>query len=300
MIGRRRKAILGYESYLKQTEPYFNATKKAFPHLIREITALARAVSIPLPEIFFLNNLEVYNLYDSAQNNGHCTIAVSFNGNGAVVGHNEDWHISSQDNLYILKATIGDVSFLGLQYLGVPGDSAMVNNWGLVQCINDLSGKVQRGIPKNFIARAVLECRSLDEAEHLIRSHACASGFNHVLVQNNEVRNIEVSGNKIGLECVFKKPYVHTNHFLTAEMAGEKEMDIPSSQARYRRAKELVKNNMNVQDMIRLLSDSEDVNFPICRPQETIGSALLLPKQQKAFFCYGHPCQNQYFEYSLT
>jgi hypothetical protein len=174
-----------------------------------------------------------------------------------------------------------------------------MNNYGLVQCINDVYQTKQIGVPKNYIARAILEVKSLDEAEILIRNTPKASGFNHVLAQGNEIRNIEIAGNSIGIQKVIDKPYTHTNHYLTDELKSLEAFHTKSSEERYKRASELLKDNLSVQDIKNILSDTKNQEFPICRPDETIGSAIFMPSELKAYFCYGHPCAGVYKEFFI-
>ncbi len=295
-ILKRKRTIPNYDQYIEQTRPYFDITQKYFPHLIGELDSIAKAAEISLQDLFFVNNREVFESFSLV---GHCTIAVSFGSDGAIVGHNEDWAIEELDDLYVLKATIGETTFLGLQYFEALGVSATMNNWGLVQCINDLSGSAQIGVPKNFIARAILECKTLDEAEDIIRKTPNASGFNHVLVQGDEIRNIEISGNDIAVEKVLKKNYVHTNHFLSLEMQTKSSLTVPSSIPRYNRAKELIRDGMTRKDMIELLSDKGNREFPICRQDETIGSVICIPKLNEVWICYDNPAVGEFKKYTL-
>lgn len=293
-ISARRNRILDYEGYLRRTEPYFNAVKETFPNLIDELTATAKASGVSVADYFSINNREVA----VSEKNDHCTVAVSFGEKGAIVGHNEDWENASPNALYILKATIGETTFLGLQYkVAVPGVSATMNNWGLVQCINDLNTESQIGVPKNFVARAILECKTLDEAEEVIRKTKKASGFNHVLVQGREVRNIEIAGDKIGVERVLGKPYIHTNHYLTPELKPFETSHTKSSEKRYKRGMELIKPNMEIPEMEALLSNTENKEYPISRKDATLGSFVAVPEDQKVYICYGPPDKGKYIKY---
>lgn len=302
-IEKRKVEIPNYESYLEKSKEYFNFTKSIFPNLIVETEAIAKAAGVGVVDYFFVNNRETYDeaeLYDKreAVNPDHCTIVVGFGKDGLIVGHNEDWSIDAQDNIYILKATIGDVSFIGLNYkTAMVGVAASMNSYGLVQCINDLYQTNQFGVPKNYLARAVLECRTLDEAESLIRDTKRASGFNHVLAQGNEARNIEIAGDKMAVEKVVKKPYVHTNHYTSLEMQSLEKFHTKSSEARYGRAKELLKDSMEFEDIKNLLSDTNNSEFPICREDATIGSVIAIPGKQEFWASYGHPCKNEYIKY---
>lgn len=304
-IEKRQQTLENYSSYIEKIPPFYRAAKNAFPQLIEELEAIAQAARVQVNDYFLFNCREIYDvslawdLQDQAKSD-HCTIAVSFNKNGAIVGHNEDWSIKEIDELYVLKATTADTTFLGLNYaINLPGDSAAMNNWGLVQCINDLHSDPQIGVPKNFLARAVLECKNLNEAEVLIKNTNRASGYNHVLVQDNQVRNIEIANHSLAVEQKTNQPYVHTNHYLSKELQPLEKFRTNSSEQRYQRAKQLVRNNMTKEEMIALLSDKTNPKYPICRATATIGSVVLLPKQKEVWICYDHPCAGEFVRYTL-
>ncbi|KKS95918.1 MAG: hypothetical protein UV71_C0002G0028 [Microgenomates group bacterium GW2011_GWC1_43_13] len=296
VIESRQKRIAGYDDYLRQTEPFFLAAKEKFPDLIEEITEVARAADVGIADYFFLNNREVGPKGDS----DHCTVAVSFGDNGAVIGHNEDWDGTAPDSLYILKATIGDTTFTGLQYKAlIPGVAVTTNNWGLTQCINELNQTVQTGVPKNFVARAIIECKTLDEAESIILNTRKASGYNHVLIQGQEIRNIEIAGDKIAVEKIKGKPYVHTNHYLSLSLKSLEKFHTKSSITRYNRAKELIKPGMTAVEMETLLSDKRNKKFPISRNGATLGSFVALPQEKKVYINYGPPGKGKFKKYHL-
>lgn len=302
-IKIRRSNIPNYNSYLDRSREYFDYTKQIFTNLITETESIAQASGVDVIDYFFINNRETYDdaeQYDKQQavNPDHCTIAVGFGKDGAIVGHNEDWSIEEADNLYILKATIGDTSFIGLNYkTAIAGVSASMNSWGLVQCINDLYQTNQFGVPKNYLARAILELKTLDEAERLTRNTKRASGFNHVLVQGNEVRNIEIAGDQMAVEKAINSSYVHTNHYVSDELKHLEKFHTGSSEERYKRAAELVKNIQIKDDMQILLSDTQNKEYPICRSEETIGSVIAIPSKNEFWACYGHPCAGDYIKY---
>lgn len=304
-ISKRRKDIKDYESYLPKSLECLEITKKFFPSLIIESDAIAKAADVPLIEFFFINNREVYDEaeeWDKKQsvNPDHCTVVAGFDNGKLIIGHNEDWSLEALDEIYILKATIGETTFIGLNYtVAVAGLSASMNNFGLVQCINDIYQTNKIGVPKNYVARAILEAKTLNEAEGIIKSVPRASGFNHVLAQGDEVRNIEIAGDSIGIQKVVEKPYVHTNHYLTEELKSLEKFHTKSSEERYKRANALLKENMTVDDIKSILSDTQNKDYPICRADETIGSAIFIPSELKANFCYGHPCAGKFIEYSI-
>lgn len=297
IVASREKRIVDYKDYLKRTEPYFKATEERFPDLIDEITGIADAAGVSVAEYFALNNREVGKKIDS----DHCTVAVSFGSGGAVIGHNEDWDGATPDALYILKATIGGTTFMGLQYKAlIPGVAVTTNSWGLTQCINELNQTSQIGVPKNFVARAAIECKTIDAAEALILNTKKASGYNHVLIQGHELRNIEIAGDKIAVDRIAERPsYVHTNHYLSLGLKSLEKYHTKSSIARYERAKELIKADMTVTEMEALLGDRRSKKFPISRSGATLGSFVSVPDEKKVYICYGPPDKGEYKEYKI-
>lgn len=301
-LYERRRSLPGYYDYLGRANAFFLETQKTFPHLISELEGIAEGAGEPLEEIFFANAPEVYGIYDYDELGtyyDHCTTVASPTADGLIVGHNEDEE-GSIDYLYILKATIGNNTFLGLCYvLEVPGTGMAINNSGLIQAINNLYSDCRFGIPRSFIARAMLECRSLDEAQSLAHRVKQASGYNHFLVKDNILLNIEMAGKRLSIEKIIDKPYAHTNHFISPTMERFEKNDWPGTRRRLKRVNELLRPDMTKEEIASLLSDTQDQEFPICSPKETIGSALVLPKENAVWFCYGRPCDGEYKKYTI-
>jgi hypothetical protein len=47
------------------------------------------------------------------------------------------------------------------------------------------------------------------------------------------------------------------------------------------------------------LSDRKNNEFPISRPDATLGSFIAIPDERKLFICYGAPTGGKYKEYKL-
>jgi len=308
VIEDRKHYIRSYQSRLNETLPYIKEAKQAFPQYVEEMEGMAEGADVPFIDLFFHNTPEVYDRTrewdrEQAQTEDHCTIAVSFRERGALIGHNEDWSIESLDELYVLKATINGTTYLGLNYATFfIGCSATLTSNGLAQCINELHEDGHIGVGKYIVARAVLDSKTLDDAENLIKNTHRASGYNHVLVQDNEVRDIETAGHDIDVEKNISRPYAHTNHFLSKRMQ-QYEQDEAShhknSYERLARATQLVRNDMTEDQMIALLSDTKNPLYPICREDATIGSVLIEPEQKLIKVCYGPPNRGTFTTYTL-
>lgn len=308
VISDRKHYIRKYQERLSQTGLYIKETKKTFPHLILELEGMAEGADVPFVDLFFHNTPEIYDRTlewdrEQAQMNDHCTIAVSFAERGPIIGHNEDWAIESLDELYILKATVNGTTYLGLNYATfLIGCSATLTSNGLVQCINELHQESHVGVGKYFLARAVLDCQTLDEAAACIKGTHRSSGYNHVLVKDKEMMDVETAGMDMDIERFSSRPYAHTNHFISNHMTVfEKDAAThhKNSYERLRRANELVRNDMTMADMIALLSDTKNSLYPICREDATIGSVILEPLQKKIHVCYGPPNRGTFVPYTL-
>lgn len=305
----RKTHIRKYDQYREKIQPYFQIAREKFPDYIEELTGICEGANVPVPDLFFHNTGETHDYFlevsrQKAETEDHCTVVVSRSKEGSIIGHNEDWAIESIDELYILKATIGNLCFIGLNYASyIPGISATLNSYGLVQCINEIHQTTRIGVPKNFIARAVIECPTIDHAVNLIQSTPRASGYNHVLVQGKELCDIEIAKYEIDVERRIVSPYVHTNHFISKRMQkyeNDWTAHVKNSHARYIRAKELIKPIMDASDMQYILSDIRDPLYPICRKDATIGSVIIEPSKKVFTVCYGPPCLGgEYRSYTL-
>lgn len=295
-LAKIKARVPNCQSFINQTSSYLDTVRRFFPEVFNELKGVAQGAGIECQEYMLMNASELL----VCDYHEHCTTAVSFGPDGAVIGHNEDWLDDEMENLYILKATIGEVSFLCLDYATyLPGSAASMNSWGLVQCINDLSQKPHAGVPKYVLARAVLSCKTLQEAEALVAKTPRASGFNHVLVQGGEVWNFEIASEDLAVERISGRAFIHTNHVLSQKMKPYETGASASSLARYQRAKELITNDMTVTKMQALLSDTQNSRYPICRPAETLGSVIIVPEKREMYVCCGHPCAGTYKKYTL-
>lgn len=300
-----RTNLPNYPRFLSRNLPYLKATQQTFPELIEELIGVSTGAGITPEDYFFLTNPDLQlaaapYLHQLHLDGDHCSTLVSFNRDGAVIGHNEDFDPVMQDDLYLLKATVDGVTVFGLQYITeMIGTSASINNFGLVQCINELHSEYRIGLPKNFIARAVLQCRTIEAAEELITRVKHASGFNHVLIQGDKITNIEVAGPKIAVTHFDHQPFAHTNHYLSPELKESEKYHTASSRHRFRRLAALVHPDMSLQDVESVLRDHHHAKHTICRHDHTLGSIIFQPALNTAHVCYGRPCEGQYLSYSL-
>lgn len=272
-------------------------TQSYFSQYIEELRGMADGAGLPMEELFLSNTREL-GYFESSADADHCTVIAVPSDDGYLVGHNEDWEADALDHLYILDATIEGVKIFGLGYDFVNtiiGDSVAINQFGLVEAVNELSHTdTHIGVPKAFIARAVIDCKTLEETEEIIKTIPRRSGFNHFLVQEKRLLNMETSAKEYAVEKMESTKYLHTNHYVTNLKRIDKGNAI--SEARFAKVQKLLPTANSVEDMKRALSDTHEPK--VCR-DETIGSVIFdIPKKQ-ALVAYGQPTQDSYVEYSL-
>jgi hypothetical protein len=224
---------------------------RAFPALVMELKGYAEGAGASFEDLWTLCLEEEYEYVDK------CTTIVT-NG-GKLTGHNEDWDISAQDGLCVLKKSIGSLTILELFYLNTLGGNAIsINSHGIVQAINSLPiYKHQDGIPRNIMARWVSQARSLKEAVQGLLSHKRSSGYHHTLVDL-------IEGASLSIECSARKayatkpvlPFVHTNHYIAQAYAFEEEdEDRLDSRMRYQLALKKAMPHMSETSLKELLGD---------------------------------------------
>lgn len=277
-----------FSEKIRATKPYLELAQKRFPQYVLELEGMSKGAGVPFDELFLANVQEVID--DNPYEAMRCTvIAVPQNG-GWLVGFNEDWLPESLPHLYLFDVTIEGVRLFGLGYAyELISTSIAINSHGLLQAINELpSPDVHIGVPKNFIARALLDCTTFDEAKKLIQSVPRGGAFNHALLLGEELLDIEYTADVLGTEYIVKEKYVHTNSYIVLPKA-----PVPNSISELRRDKIMSRfgNIHTVEDLKTILSDRETP--PVCRP-ETIGSVIFDTVKRVVYVAYGQPTPDGY------
>lgn len=286
-----------YQRRLAESRPFQEQTLKYFPQYMDELRGMADGAQVVFDDLFLSNNREVADFDPFILDPNHCTIIAVPRGNSYLLGHNEDWDASSLPLLYLIDATINGTKIFGLNYANnILGDAVSVNGYGLVQAVNELFHQdEQLGVPKNFIARAILDCRTLEEAEKIMKNIPRAAGFNHVLVQGQRLWNIESSAKEYVIEKVENEKYVHTNHYITELARIDK--GNPESKQRYEKVKQHLSATNSVAEIKQLLSNRND---PCICKENTIGSVVIDIPNKVAHIAHGQPTPESYVEYSLA
>lgn len=254
------------------------ATLREFPRYFRELEGIADGAGLALDEIFLWNcrgDLRGLDpaLDDGAMDDGGCT-TVLLPGDRAVIGHNEDGGADLAGLCFLCRAEPDDgPGFTAFCYPGMrPGHAFGVNSLGLVQTINNIRPRdLTIGVPRHVIARAVLDCRGLDEAVALLRRGDRAAGFHHALGQAGDPRLLSVEAPASGCTVVeAQKPMAHANHLVGDAFCGLAQDCQPSSEARQARADALLAGGAN--DPLAILFDRGNPALPILRDGNEAGN----------------------------
>jgi len=198
-----------------------------------------------------------------------------------LIGHNEDGDPYLLHKCWIVDVTIGGTGgrktqdegsgedktdgeggtdgcgYVSFYYPGsLPGHAFGFNRHGLVQTINNVRVARPRadGVPRVFLTRAVLDCRTLDEAVSVLCAAPRASGFHHTLACVGDPRILSVEAVCSACSVLHvRHAFGHSNHVVHN---GLREVDqqviTPSSASRQRRIDELASHLRSRCDVKRL------------------------------------------------
>jgi hypothetical protein len=256
------------------------ATARSYPGFLRELEGIAQGAGLSFDEIFLWNCRGDLRDLDAGLDDSGCTTVMIPGGTTpgtATIGHNEDGG-AALAGLCFLSQVEPDVGpgFTAFCYPGMlPGHAFGVNRFGLVQTINNIRPHdLTVGVPRHVICRAVLDCRTLDEALALLQRTDRAAGFHHALAQAGDSRLLSVEAPASGCTVVeVKSPLAHANHLL-ADCHGKLEQDCqPSSVARQERAEAMIASGaLEDGDPLAILFDRADPALPILRNGDEEGN----------------------------
>ncbi|QEG32948.1 C45 family autoproteolytic acyltransferase/hydolase [Bythopirellula goksoeyrii] len=270
-LNEERKGKV-WSEYVRRSREYLTPTEKVFPELVAELKGYAHGAGTSFEELWTLNLLD--ELTQDVQEK--CTTFVT--NNGFLVAHNEDWSADAEDELCVLKRTIGDATTLELFYVNTLGGNAIsINSHGILQAINSLNHyDHQMGIPKCVVARWLSDTSAPERDLEMLGRLRRASGFHHVIVNS--------LGNVWSVECSAKShiittpaiPFVHTNHYLMPEMAVlEGNSNRFGTFGRLSRASENVSETMSIEKARKILGDSSQGKRRSIHSNRTIGGMIV-------------------------
>jgi isopenicillin-N N-acyltransferase-like protein len=275
-----------------------------------EIESIAEAADVDPLWIYAINSRsEIMSNMDDGST--ECT-ALYFN-NPPVLGQNWDWAADFEDLAFIMRLTKPDGhKILQITEPGMIGKIGF-NNSGIGVCLNFLSVDDELdGLPIHIILRAMLDCKSIEEARNLAKNVGNGQSGNILIGdKNGKYQDIEFGGSEVYLLNVEDNHFVHTNHFLRNENLNSNPDLLQSSFNRFKMATNFVKGHKtySLEFMKSILLDDTDPELPICRKyipgrvKEKVGTVctiLMDLNQQVMHVTKGSPLHNPFTEISLS
>jgi len=319
-----------YERLQRQLLPFFRTStgenyyqaflalhRGRFPAYLSELEGIAEGAKRPFEEVFLVNlrgefaGLMPPDCRTADTPVQGCTDCLVLSAESALIGHNEDGSPASLGRLYVVTVTPADgPAFSALSYPGfLPGNAFGFNQAGILHTVNHVPPRpIKVGLSRHFLARSLLDARSLDEAIDNITASDRASGFNYNIGSLPERRmvSVEVAPDRHHVHEV-RGCYTHTNHYIELN---EQQQEISlSSRKRLERSLALVRATPAAEagDVLALLGNRDDGDYPIYRDaappdaDATLCSALYdLDGRELRIYC-GHPVQapEKYVKFSL-
>lgn len=226
------------------------AAAASFPEFVQEIEGMADAAGIDF-ETLLIWNCRGDLAFTGDHPDGCTTVLLPGKNGHHTIAHNEDGPFDLLENgFWLIAKPEHGINFESFLYPGMlPGHTLGVNERGLVQTINNIQPHdLKAGVPRHFIARAVLDCETLKDALSVLKRDDRASGFHHSLMQTNDTRLLSVEAPASGCHIEnITAPYVHTNHLIHPKFSDIPASVSPSSLARLERARELISQGMTTE-----------------------------------------------------
>ena len=300
-----------YASYLK-------LHWQRFPGYMRELEGIAEGAQRPFEEIFLVNlRGELSGLISPAPEAGEpadqgCTDCLMCTAESALIGHNEDGSPAAASRMYVLKVNLNDgLAFSALSYPGfLPGNAFGFNAAGILHTADHVAPQpIKMGAGRHFLARSLLDARTLEEAVKRITVADRASGFTYNIgsLSDRKILSIEVSPERHYIHEV-QGCYTHTNHYI--QLNDQQQEITPSSQIRLKRSRALGRtaSDADTRYILSVLGNQTDRDYPIYRnaspPDDnaTLCSALYDLDNRSLKIFNDHPLQQpeSYVEMELS
>jgi len=301
-------SILNSETGKSRSRELYQLTQRYFPHLLDEIRGIADGADIDFNAFWAMTIKSELGALEPEPPG--CSTIVYNSENKKWLFHNEDGHTAYHDIMFTVKVhPPSGVSFVSLIYPGIlTGNGPSLNSAGIVQTTNYIGSITSEiGLPRYVIGRAILEAKSLKEAEKIAMMHPRAYPYHHNLASFPEKKFLSVE--TVPGTAESKSPrgiFIHTNHLLyktTMQYEYEdQKYKTTSSLSRYgvlAEQTQLLKDRSDLQpeDFLNILASHERAPYSPCRHPEgnvegqTLGTAFFDLNKGEFRLYKGNPCE---------
>jgi hypothetical protein len=285
-IGRRFRAEIlrtldGHEGLNTRFMPYSRTPagraryqrlvalhRSRYPEFFSELEGVAEGAAVPFEKLFLINLRGEYRRFTSGDVEFGCSTCSLVSSDTAAFGHNEDGLALYRGQTYLVKAGPQDKPvFVAFCYPGfLPGNAFGYNDAGICFSANNVQPfRAREGVGRHFIARSLLESRSLPEAIAAVHPPDRAYGFNYTIgsLRERRIVNVEVTPDDVAVTEI-RGPYFHANHYV--ELGTVEQEIAESSRKRYQRGTRCILEDRvkSKEDILTVLRDVEGP-LPILR-----------------------------------
>lgn len=301
---------VSWESGLEMNRPFEKEARQALPDVFDELCGIAVGAGVSARDLFLMNSLEeIEGLTDLKKKREHCTsitmLGAHMRDGRPRIGHNEDWVWFDTEFVLAVRARPANApAFLSITYGGLLPNYG-VNEHGFAQvCDSQVATDERVGVPRLFVARAVLQSKSVDAAMRTIGSFKRSGGYNHVLMDaRGHAVNFETTATK-AVALPVNGFSVHTNFYRDPKLEKIQLHTTTFSRYRYYRAKELLSllakkgTGLTNNDLFRVLADHQNYPESLCRHRstlpedndQTIASYIIDVARKTIVIKPGNPC----------
>ena len=272
-----------------------------YPDYFAELEGIAQGAGRPFEDLFLTNLRGEYRSFLPDAEVQGCSDCALVTDDAALIGHNEDGAPTFRGSMYVVHARVkGKPTFTALSYPGfLCGNAFGFNAAGLCFSVDHVQPQDARvGVGRHFIARSLLEARSLTDAIKRVTVPGRASGFGYTIgtISERRIVIVEVAPENYHVREI-RGAYFHANHYLG--LAGVDQSISPSSRARVERAGVMMQKNppQNAADVLTILGYQTNEKYPIYRtataPDQsaTLCTALFDLDARQLRIYTGHPTQ---------
>ena len=240
-----------------------------YPDYFAELEGIAQGGGRPFEDLFLTNLRGEYRSFLQIAEVRGCSDCALVTDGAALIGHNEDGSPTFRGSMYVVHARVQrKPAFTALSYPGfLCGNAFGFNAEGLCFSVDHVQPRdIRVGVGRHFIARSLLEARSLADAIQRVTALGRASGFSYTIgsIPERRVVVVEVAPGNHHIREI-RGAYFHANHY--QELAGVGQSISPSSRARVERAGAMMRNNppQNAADVLAILGYQTNEKYPIYR-----------------------------------
>ncbi len=286
---------------------------------IEFIKGYSKGSGVPFDDLFVMFCMDEKGLCTDIMVNGDATAD-----GGVYSAHTEDWTVTSQERLVLVKAKPKGKPSLMVMTLGGLEWIVGLNSAGLTLTGNSLYQNDTRiGVPKLMVAPKVLAAETPGEAlAAATPEHRGSSYNNNITHSSGEMYSVEGTATDFAVLYPDDGYLVHTNHYLHPRLmkyetafGGDGVRTIAGASStivRYHRALRLIRSQLGdvtKESLMEIMNDHVNRPGSICRHVKkedpaherckTTFAVILDPVKKKMDLCIGNPCEGEFKEHGL-